>query len=38
VYFVVKLMERIREAIDKGEFEGFRKEFLSGYGKGGVLG
>jgi queuine tRNA-ribosyltransferase len=31
VYWVIKFMERIRGAIDKGEFNGFKKEFDSNY-------
>ncbi|MBU2561836.1 MAG: tRNA guanosine(34) transglycosylase Tgt [Nanoarchaeota archaeon] len=33
VYWVVKFLERIRAAIDKGEFEEFRKEFNERYVK-----
>ncbi|MBN1544961.1 tRNA guanosine(34) transglycosylase Tgt [Candidatus Woesearchaeota archaeon] len=33
VYWVVKFLERIRNAIDKGEFEDFRKEFKERYRK-----
>ena len=34
VYFIIKFMERLRRAIDKGEFLEFRKEFNQSYLKG----
>jgi queuine tRNA-ribosyltransferase len=33
VYWVIKFMERLRGALEKGEFEEFRKEFISSYTK-----
>lgn len=33
VYWVIKFMERLRRAIDQGDFEGFRKEFDENYRK-----
>jgi queuine/archaeosine tRNA-ribosyltransferase len=29
---MIKFMERLRSSIEKGEFEGFRKEFKEKYG------
>jgi queuine tRNA-ribosyltransferase len=33
VHWLIKFMERVRSAIDKGEFSDFKKEVLAGYGK-----
>ncbi|MBW2971806.1 tRNA guanosine(34) transglycosylase Tgt [Candidatus Woesearchaeota archaeon] len=33
VYWVIKFMERIRGALEKGEFDGFKKDFLANYKK-----
>jgi queuine tRNA-ribosyltransferase len=31
VYFFLNLMKRVREAIEKDEFESFRKDFYKNY-------
>jgi queuine tRNA-ribosyltransferase len=33
VYFIIKFVERLRKAIEKGEFTDFRKEFSANYKK-----